>query len=92
VSIHETRPIKVWIDADVGIADFILELNEIPGIRTLASCQGTIGEGGAEPYGPHVMVSWEDSAALDRLSRLQMTRLGPTFGYVYPMHAKKTGD
>lgn len=81
---HTTKPIKVWADIDVGIADFVLALNEIPGVRTLASCQGTIGEGGAEPYEPHVMVSWQDDVALDRLSHLRMKRLGNSFGYVYP--------
>lgn len=81
---HPTIPIKVWIDADVGIADFVLALNEIPGIRTLASCQGTIGEGGPNPYEAQVMVTWTDDAALARLSHLRLTRLGPSYGYVHP--------
>jgi hypothetical protein len=82
--IHETRPVKVWVDVDAGIADFVLALNDIPGIRTHASCQGTFGEGGAEPYGAHVMVTWKDDDALARLSHLRMRRLGAALGYVYP--------
>ena len=81
---HQTIPIKVWVDVDVGIADFVLALNEIPGIRTHASCQGTFGEGGPEPYEPQVVVTWADEAALNRLSHLRITRLGPNFGYVHP--------
>jgi hypothetical protein len=67
--IHATRPVQVWADIDVGIADLVAYLNTIPGVRTFASCQGTIGEGGANPYGPYVMVSWPDGATLDRLQR-----------------------
>lgn len=89
---HATRAIKVWIDADEGIADFVLLLNEIPGIRTLASCQGTIGEGGANPYEAQVMVQWEDEAALARLSAWRMTRLGETFGYVHPAPGEVAGS
>jgi hypothetical protein len=91
-------PIKVWIDVDIGIADFVLTLNEIPGIRTLASCQGTIGEGGPKPYGAQVMVTWTDDAALARLAHLRMTRLGPNYGYVHPVSTscgqplKRTSD
>jgi tRNA(Phe) wybutosine-synthesizing methylase Tyw3 len=43
--IHETIPVQVWADIDVGIADLVKLLNKIPGVRTFASCQGTIGEG-----------------------------------------------
>lgn len=81
---HATRSIKIWINADTGIADFVLELNEITGIRTVASCQGTIGEGGPNPYGPQVMVTWDSDEALGRIAHLKITHLGPQFGYVYP--------
>lgn len=57
-SVHETTPVLVWADVDIGISDFVRHLNAIPGVRTNACCQGTIGEGGAEPYGPYVSVSW----------------------------------
>lgn len=65
--IHKTVPVKVWADVDEGIAAAVIQLNEIPGIRTYASCQGTTGERGPEPYGPYVMFSWRDAEALDRV-------------------------
>ena len=55
--IHQTVPVLVWADVDVGIADMVRMLNTIPGVRTHANCQGTIGEGGPAPYGPEVSVS-----------------------------------
>lgn len=75
---HPTRPIKVWIDADVGIADFVLMLNAIPGVRTHASCQG------GDTYGPQVMVTWRDRRALARLRKWRMTKLGTRLAYVHP--------
>lgn len=65
--LHKTRPVRVWADVDEGIADLVVYLNTIFGIRTFASCQGTIGESGDEPYRPYVMVSWPDKATLARL-------------------------
>lgn len=59
---HKTRPIQVWVDADLGIADMVEYLNTIPGVRTLASCQGTIGEGGPNPFRAQVMAEWTDEA------------------------------
>jgi hypothetical protein len=59
---HETRPVQVWVDADVGIADAIIYLNTIAGVRTHASCQGTVGEGGPNPYRAQVMATWTDEA------------------------------
>jgi len=63
----ETVPVQVWIDVDPGIAELVKYLNTIPTVRTLASCQGTLGEGGAEPYGPYVMVTCKDKNTLARL-------------------------
>lgn len=83
--IHSTRSIKVWVDVDEGVADYVLMLNEIPGVRTEASCQGTIGEGGAAPYPAHVLVSWLDDAARARLVEVgRVVDLGTNHGYVYP--------
>jgi hypothetical protein len=84
MTVHQTIPVRVWADIDVGIADFVIALNEIPGIRTLASCQGTLGEGGAAPYEAHVMVSWASEEALLLLSNLRLKKMGDNFGYVYP--------
>lgn len=65
--VHETVPVQVWADIDIGIADVVRRLNEIPGVRTHASCQGTLGEAGAEPYRPHVMVSWNIPEAFETI-------------------------
>ena len=65
--VHKTRAVQVWADVDEGIADLVAYLNTIPGVRTFASCQGTIEEGGAEPYRPYVMVAWSEAATLARL-------------------------
>ena len=66
---HPTRPVQVWIDVDLGIADLVIYLNTIPGVRTHASCQGTIGEGGPHPYRPQVLVTWETLEVFERLKR-----------------------
>jgi hypothetical protein len=55
---HETIPVQVWADIDIGIADDVRWLNSLPGVRTFASCQGTMGEGGPLPYGAYVKCWW----------------------------------
>lgn len=67
--IHKTVPVLVWADVDVNIANMVSYLNTIPGVRTHASCQGTIGEGGPSPYPPEVTVSWKDPSIFDRLKK-----------------------
>jgi len=81
---HPTVAIQVWVDVDAGIADMVLRLNEIPGVRTMASCQGTLGEGGAEPYGPHVMARWKPSALARLMEEYDVELLGECWGYVRP--------
>ncbi len=81
---HKTRPIQVWVDADLGIADMVVYLNTIPGVRTLASCQGTIGEGGSNPYRAQVMATWSDAAFDVLLCKFDLTILGDHWGYVHP--------
>jgi len=61
---HETKAILVWADIDLGVVDMVQRLNQIPGCRTIASCQGTIGEGGPHPYPAHVMATWSLEALL----------------------------
>ena len=55
---HKQIPIQVWVDVDEGVAEMVKYLNTIPGVRTHASCQGTIGEGGPAPYPAQVMATW----------------------------------
>lgn len=64
---HKQVPIQVWVDIDEGIVDLVRHLNTIPGVRTHASCQGTIGEGGPNPYRPQVMVTWDTAETFARL-------------------------
>jgi hypothetical protein len=63
---HETVPVHVWADIDVGIAAHVSWLNSLEGARTFTSCQGTIGEGGPEPYEPYITAWWppEHDAAI----------------------------
>jgi hypothetical protein len=83
--IHKTVPIQVWVDVDEGIVEFVRELNDIPGVRTHASCQGTLGEGGAEPYRAFVSVSWDRDETLRTLAQdYDLKRDGNNHGVVYP--------
>ena len=83
---HKTVPIQVWVDVDEGIAETVKYLNTIPGVQTYAWCQRTIGEGGAEPYGPQVMVSWTAGWTLARLAwEFDLELLGECFAYVRPL-------
>lgn len=72
---HRTRAVQVWIDVDEGIADLVETLNTIDGLRTLASCQGSIGEGGPEPYGPYVMVCWDGDMPAILPARFRLTEV-----------------
>lgn len=82
---HETRPIQVWVDADIGIADLVEYLNTIPGVRTQASCQGTIGEGGPNPYRAQVMCAWTPEALVRLQAEFDISPEGNgSWGYVHP--------
>jgi hypothetical protein len=86
---HKIVPVLVWVDVDEGIAHVVQYLNTIPGVRTHASCQGTFGEGGPEPYGPQVMISWTGKEAFERLEReFSVEMLGECLAYVRPMDGK----
>ena len=83
--IHQTRAVQVWVDADLGIASMVEALNLIPGVRTHASCQGSIGEGGPEPYGPYVEVSWPNAETIEVLrAQFLIETKGPAWGYARP--------
>ena len=81
---HKTVPLQVWVDVDIGIAGFVAWLNTIPGIRTHASCQGTIGEGGPHPYRAQVMATWTDKARALIGDRADFTEEGDHWGYIHP--------
>src|ERR1035441_8377566 len=86
---HETRPIKVWVDADLGVADMVEYLNTIPGVRTTASCQGTIGECGACPYRAHVMCHWTPEALQRLRTEFDVVPDGNgSWGLVHPRSAE----
>ena len=86
---HKTVPVLVWVDVDEGIAHVVRYLNTIPGVRTHASCQGTLGEGGPEPYGPQVMVSWTSKDVLDRLRQeFVVEMVSECLAYVRPVDGK----
>lgn len=84
MKIHKTRPVQVWQDIDIGIVDMVERLNTIIGVRTDASCQGTIGEGGAEPYGPYVMAHWTPMGLKRLLKDYEVTIEGEGWGKVHP--------
>lgn len=89
---HKTRPVQVWVDADLGIADLVEYLNTIPGVRTMASCQGTIGEGGPHPYRAQVMCTWTPEAHKRLKAEFDLSYISEhdgqptdgTWGYVHP--------
>jgi hypothetical protein len=82
---HETRPIQVWVDADLGIADMVAYLNTISGVRTEASCQGTIGEGGPHPYRAQVLCTWTPEALVRLQAEFDVVPEGNgNWGYVHP--------
>jgi hypothetical protein len=82
---HLTRPIKVWADVDLEIAEMVEYLNTIPGLRTLASCQGTLGEGGENPYRPQVMCTWPPELFERLKDEFDVTVLGENWGYIHPI-------
>jgi hypothetical protein len=83
--IHQTTPVQVWVDVDEGIAEVVRYLQTIPCVRTHTSCQGTIGEGGPEPYRAYVTVTWDDDAALARLQQeFDLEVEGDHWGSVHP--------
>ena len=88
MAVHKQIPMQVTVDVDEGIADTVRHLNTIPGVRTHASCQGTIGEGGAEPYRPYVLVSWPDDETFARLKgEYDVSEVGANNGQVHPIPA-----
>ena len=86
--VHKTIPVQVWVDVDEGISDTVKWLNTLPGVRTFASCQGTIGEGGAAPYRAQILASWpeEATAVIEKFFEIG-ERLNGT-AYLHPRKSK----
>ena len=81
---HETREVWVIADVDLGIAEMVEYLQTIPGVRTSASCQGTLGEGGPNPYRAQVMAYWPATQAARLFREFDVTVLGDNWGYLQP--------
>lgn len=81
---HKQIPVQVWADIDIGISNAVRYLNTIPGVRTHASCQGTIGEGGPAPYRAQVMATWQPECLELLQQHFDITPLGENWGYLHP--------
>lgn len=88
-SAHPTVEMLVWVDVDAGIAQAVQALNLISGVRTYASCQGTLGEGGDQPYRAQVMASWPPEALPEIEKRFEIEVLGEGWGYLHPRSETK---
>lgn len=92
MKVHDVVPVWVLANVDAGIADMVRYLQTIPGVRTHASCQGTIGEGGPHPYRPQVLVTWTDDAVRERLTAefdfspdfMEERAASGHWGYIHP--------
>jgi hypothetical protein len=79
---HRTVPVQVWADVDEGVAELVIELNGIPGVRTYGCCQGT---GTMDAY---VAVGWADDTARVRLKNVaglgfRLVVEGDNYGTLY---------
>lgn len=90
---HKTRTVWVKVDADVGIAQLVKELNEIRGVWTDACCQGTIGEGGPHPYRAYVMCHWTlEGLKILRRRYIVRPQGNGAWGYVHPRSTAGLSD
>lgn len=82
------QPVKVWIDVDPGIADFVTYLNMQPDVRTGASCQGwpPCGCGNCEGCPANVLVAAQTEDAKTWLKRFDSEKEHTYTGwwYIYP--------
>lgn len=76
---HETKPILVWADVDIGVLPIVWDLNRIEGVRTLASCEAT-----GRSYAPYVMAAWPSEKLAIILKRYDVTLLGNNWGHIHP--------
>jgi len=88
--LHDLQPkssVKVWVDIDNGIADEVKWLNRFKGVRTFASCEGTIGEGGANPHKAYVMAYIPEIHLPDILKKFEIGEKGDGWVYLHPINA-----
>jgi hypothetical protein len=81
---HDTTPVRVWVDIDTPMVEMVVYLNTLPGLRTISACQGTIGEGGPNPYGPYVMAQWPVELELRLREEFEIELVGTSWGYIRP--------
>jgi hypothetical protein len=88
------RAVQVWVDVDEGIADLVIRLNSIPGVRTRRSCQG-VPHGtdgtfchGSFHHGPYVVVKCADAETLQNLRG----EFDVEAGWVHAPNGEPVGD
>jgi len=84
MAVHPTRPVRVWADIDEGIAPWVEYLQTFHDVRTHGSCQGTIGEGGADPYAGYILASWPPDQENTLLLDFTIEHWGDGWGRLYP--------
>jgi|GEM_PF-6840329 len=81
---HPKTPRQVWVDVDEAVAADVEWLNSLAGVRTFASCKGTLGEGGPHPYAPYVMAWWPEMHGAAIRSRFRVGERGTGWAYLHP--------
>lgn len=86
---HKTREVWVLADVDLSVAAMVEYLQSFPGVRTSASCQGTLGEGGPNPYRAQVLASWPPALTPRLFAEFDITLEGDgstcdPWGYLHP--------
>ena len=80
---HKTRPVQVWADVDLGIADMVVYLNTIPGVRTEAT-SGDDRRGRPGALSRSGLTIWP-AEVFERLkTEFDITILGENWGYLHP--------
>lgn len=89
---HATKPVMVWVDVDVDIASEVEFLNSLSGVRTFASCQGTIGEAGPAPYRAQIMAWWPPEHEEEIVRRFEIGRRGDGWAYLHPYATRRESE
>ena len=82
---HKVIPIKIWVEVDENICEDVRFLNNLTGVRTFASCQGTLTEGGPEPYKSYILAYWPKEYDDIIKNKYEIGELlGIRYGYLHP--------